>query len=129
MRILIVDDDFVTLKSLRAQLERMGHSVRVATDGESALRMAKDPSPDVALVDLLLSFENGLDVIEKLRPVLPRCYLALMTSWPGDEIIYEAEAAGADVFVAKEELPGALSGLLQHLERRLQEDESGGHRH
>jgi CheY-like chemotaxis protein len=128
LRILVVDDDFTILRGLRSLLEELGHRVYVASDGESALRVSKELTPDVVLVDLLLAYENGLDIIEQLRPILPRCHLALMTSWPGDEIIYEAEACGADVFVAKDELPSALLLLLRHLERQRQGNGSGGHR-
>lgn len=113
LRVLVVDDDFMVLSAMRKLLQGR-HTVKTVTDGTSAVDAARSFRPDVVFIDLLLAYENGLDIVETLRPMLPSAHLVLMTYHPGEEIIHEAAASGADSFVGKEELPVVLI-LLDHL--------------
>lgn len=115
MRVLLVDDDFWLLKGLRRVLER-DYEVRVATDGDTAVSIAESFKPRAVFVDLLLSYENGLDLIEQLRETLPDATIVLMSAYKMDQLIDEALAAGADGFLAKEQL-GAIGAFLWQIEK------------
>ncbi len=66
-KILLVDDSkFLRLATERA-LARAGYDVRSATDGESALNMAREIRPDVILLDMLLPKMTGPDVLKALK--------------------------------------------------------------
>ena len=66
-RILVVEDDHKTAELVRLYLERDGHQVLTAYDGLEGLELARDGSPDLVVLDLLLPGINGMDVCRKLR--------------------------------------------------------------
>jgi len=68
-QILLVDDEVAICEALTAFLAEQGHQVRYATNGEGAVAQALHA--DLAICDLRLGSENGLDVIERLRRVRP----------------------------------------------------------
>ncbi len=66
-RILVVDDEPEIVRVLRGYLERSGFEVLAAYDGEEALRRARQESPDLVLLDLMLPGVDGLDVARQIR--------------------------------------------------------------
>lgn len=67
MKILVVDDEKVIVKAMKFNFERDGYIVEVAYDGEEALRLAKDKSIDLIVLDLMLPKIDGLTVCQKIR--------------------------------------------------------------
>ena len=67
MNILIVDDEQVIVKAMKFNFERDGYAVEVAYDGEEALRVAKDKTIDIIVLDLMLPKIDGLTVCQKIR--------------------------------------------------------------
>jgi two-component system response regulator MprA len=66
-RILVVEDDAKIADLLRRGLAFEGYAVDVASDGESALTLARDREPDVVILDLMLPGMDGLQVCRRLR--------------------------------------------------------------
>ena len=54
MKILIVDDEKLLVKGIKFNFEQDGYTVETAYDGEEALRLAKDKSIDIIILDLML---------------------------------------------------------------------------
>jgi len=67
MRVLVVDDNLDAAEMLAEWLSAIGHSVRVAADGPTALEIAADFKPDVALLDIGLPVMDGYEVARRLR--------------------------------------------------------------
>ena len=67
MKILIVDDEKVIVKAMKFNFEREGYTVEVAYDGEEALRLARDKSISIIVLDLMLPKIDGLTVCQKIR--------------------------------------------------------------
>ena len=65
--ILIVEDSPTDALVLRRALERYGHSVTVATDGESGIHRAIDDQPDLILMDVVMPRLNGFEATRELR--------------------------------------------------------------
>jgi len=65
--VLVVDDEPAILRFVRIALSNLGYKVSVATSGEEGLRLAREVSPDIVLLDVLMVPMNGFDVLEKLR--------------------------------------------------------------
>jgi DNA-binding response OmpR family regulator len=63
LSILLVEDSIITLELLALFLERRGHAVEVATDGEAGLEMLKARHFDVALLDFHLPKKDGMEVL------------------------------------------------------------------
>lgn len=67
MKILIVDDEKLLVKGIKFNLEQDGYSVETAYDGEEALKLARDKSISLIVLDLMLPNVDGLTVCQKVR--------------------------------------------------------------
>ncbi len=67
MKILIVDDEKLLVKGIKFNLEQDGYEVETAYDGEEALKMARDKSISLIILDLMLPKIDGLTVCQKVR--------------------------------------------------------------
>ena len=66
-RILIVEDDPDIAMGLQEDLARHGHESEVARDGDAGLRLGRDASWDVILLDVMLPLRDGFEVCRELR--------------------------------------------------------------
>ena len=102
-RILVVDDDRASRLLLRHALERDGHVVDEAEDGEAALRVFTQTMPDVVLLDGSMPGLEGFDLCAELRtrPSAAKTPILMVTSLDDDESIARAFKAGATDYIAK----------------------------
>jgi two-component system, chemotaxis family, CheB/CheR fusion protein len=102
-RILVVDDSSVQAKSLSMLLELMGHEVRLAHDGPSALQISTEFRPDIALIDVGLPGMSGFEVARRIReqPELRHMVLIAQTGWGREEDREQSREAGFDHHLAK----------------------------
>jgi DNA-binding NarL/FixJ family response regulator len=100
LRCLIVDDSPHFLSAARGLLEREGMVVvAVASNGDDAVRLAKELGPDVTLVDIDLGGESGFDVVRRLTretDLLPAAVILVSTHAEEDyaELISASPVAG-----------------------------------
>ena len=81
--LLLVDDDTDQLELRRLLLERSGNSVRTATGPETALSLARERPPAVAIMDLRLpGLQDGLSLIRQLSELPVR--IIVLSGWPAD---------------------------------------------
>jgi putative two-component system response regulator len=101
--ILVVEDDAAIRLLLTAVLEREGHHVRIAADGEAALAAIRAEEPDVVLLDIGLPRVDGLEVTRRLRldPRFRALPVILLTAQVSLDDMVRGLDAGADDFVAK----------------------------
>lgn len=114
LRILVVDDNDDTAMSASLLYRQLGHEVRTAPDGPSALEAALDFRPDVALLDLGLPGFDGFEVARRLRqqPTLQKIMLVAMTGYGKESDREAAQAAGFDHFLVK---PNTFDGIQEIL--------------
>ncbi|MBQ2897208.1 MAG: response regulator transcription factor [Clostridia bacterium] len=67
MKLLIVDDEKLLVKGLKFNFEQDNYEVVTASDGEEAVKAAKDKTIDLIILDLMLPKMNGLEVCQKVR--------------------------------------------------------------
>jgi len=103
LRVLVVDDHDVVQWGFRVLLGEQPWVERclAARNGEEALELARRFEPDVALVDLFLSEESGVDVCASLRAASPSTRV-LLISGAGRMSPAAARTAGASGFVSKD---------------------------
>src|SRR3990167_2348279 len=65
--VLVVEDDEFLLKAYNIKLKKEGFEVWLARDGKEAIAYLKKDPPDIVLLDLMLPYLNGFEVLEKLR--------------------------------------------------------------
>lgn len=103
--ILLVEDFPPLLRRWTRELQHAGKRVLAATTGESALDLVRESKPDIAIVDLFLAAENGVNVIKMLREVDSEFYAILVSAHMSVAYATAAMRAGADdVFFKPESL-------------------------
>ena len=102
-KVLVVDDNVDAAELLGAWLVQLGHDVRVALDGPTALTIAVGFLPDVVLLDLGLPGMDGYEVAVRMREALglhPVHFIAL-TGYGQPKDRHHTEAAGFDAHLVK----------------------------
>jgi CheY-like chemotaxis protein len=112
-RVLVVDDDAVTLETLALGLRESGHTVSVAPTGRAAL-VAIRPPPDVLLLDLNLPDIDGFEVLRRIRERRLKVPTVTMTGYYLDFDPKQASALGAAEHLRK---PIFLDDLLPVIAR------------
>ena len=100
-KILVVDDDTSILKVLKMRLEASGYDVSVAASIGEALKAAKDTTFDLALLDYKLGDGNGVELMEKLQPMMPRIQIIILTAYGTIENAVKAMKQGAYTYLTK----------------------------
>jgi DNA-binding NarL/FixJ family response regulator len=120
IRILLVDDHDAVRRGLRAMLEsRPGWQVcGEASDGRTAVKMAAQLRPDIAVLDLELPALNGLEATRLIKKEHPEIEVLIYTMYDTEELIRKVLAAGARGYVLKsdagEHLLDAVETLSHH---------------
>src|SRR5688572_11582919 len=99
-RVLIVDDNQVNAELLEAHLDGTGYDTRTATNGEDAIRFAREWSPDVVLLDVMMPKVSGFEVCRQLRadPTTARAGVLMVTALDQPTDIERAVDVGTDDF-------------------------------
>ena len=117
--ILVVDDEPKIVKLVRDYLERAGFAVRVASDGKSALLLARTEKPDLIVLDLGLPKMDGLDVTRELRKLSTVPIIMLTArSEESDKLI--GLELGADDYITKPFSPKELVARVRVVFRRME---------
>ena len=104
MRILIADDEAVSLKLLESRLRKWGYDVVSARDGSDAWEvLASQASPSLAILDWQMPGLDGLELCRKIRQLgrEPYVYVILLTAKSRPEDVVAGLEAGADDYLAK----------------------------
>jgi len=117
-RVLVVDDDVKTVELVKLYLKRDGYQVLTAYDGIEALRLARESSPDLIVLDLMLPDMDGLEVCRILRhesdvPII------MLTAKTTDQDKLTGLGLGADDYVTKPFSPKVLVARVLAVLRRL----------
>jgi len=117
MRVLVVDDEQNIRRTLTLALESMEHEVASASDGASAVKQLKAGSFDVMLLDLKLSQESGLDVLEEALRISPQLAVVIVTAFASIETAVEAMRRGAFDYLPKPCTPEQVRHVLGRIAR------------
>ncbi len=117
-RVLVVDDEADLVRILQFGLQAIGYQVETASDGQEALKKAREIKPDIILLDLMLPKLDGYKVCRLLKfderyKNIPIIILSARTQ-EGDQLL--AMEMGANRFVTK---PYDFAEVLSHIETLL----------
>ena len=113
--ILVVDDEPQITRVLRTTLVAQGYDIRVANDGEMALEIMKDWTPNIIITDLSMPRVNGVELCRRVRAVSQVPILVLSVRDQERQKI-EALDAGADDYITK---PFSMNELLARVRANL----------
>ena len=112
--ILVVDDNRTNRIKLTRSLERQGHAVDTAEDGEHALQMLKSRSFDVVLLDIIMPVMDGFEVLERIKgdPDLRDIPVIVISALDETESAVRCIENGAEDFLPKTFDPVLLRARL-----------------
>jgi two-component system, OmpR family, response regulator len=117
VRVLVVDDEASLAELLASVLRYEGWEIRTAADGSSAVRTAREFQPDAILLDIMLPDFDGLEVLRRVRGILPHVCVLFLTARDSVQDRVSGITAGGDDYVTKpfslEEVVARLRGLLR----------------
>lgn len=118
-KILVIDDDPMTLLSLSRLLNRNGNTVFTANNGEDGLALAFEKNPHLLITDWRMPKLNGIELCKALRDneSTRHCYIIMLTGKETDEELIQALEAGADDFMVKPFTPRVLEARIRSGER------------
>ena len=127
--VLIVDDEYIGRETLQSVLEGEGYELEMAENGFQAIEKAKQLSPDVILLDVMMPGMTGFEVCQRIRsdPQIAEIPIIILTALDDRESLLNALKAGADDFISKPfdryELRARLLGItrLNRYQKLLQE--------
>jgi CheY-like chemotaxis protein len=116
-RILVVDDHEDAAELLEEYLRGFGSEIRVAHDGASALRIAEEFRPELALVDIGMPAMDGYEVARRLRQQThdPHLRVVAITGYSRDPERERAESAEFDAHLLKPVRAEKLTKVLEDL--------------
>ncbi len=117
MKILLVDDDRDLVDLLRYALQREGHTIVTAYDGEAALRTFLAESPDLVILDIMMPKRSGFDVLQDIRRA-GQVPVVMLTALSDEETAVKALRAGADDCVSKPFRLREFKARVEALQRR-----------
>ena len=114
-RVLLADDNVDFVSSLGDLLSARGHDVRIAHDGEEALKAAEEFEPEVAFVDIGMPKVHGYEVARRLRsrPATSGALLVAVTGWGQENDRKRAREAGFDRHLVKPVDPDEIDTILE----------------
>lgn len=121
-RILIVEDEAGLATTLKDRLQKEGHTVSVARDGNSGMDMATREPFDVLILDLMLPGQNGLTICQKVRQLGSNAPILMLTArrQTMDKVI--GLRTGADDYLTK---PFKMVELLARVDALLRRTAAG----
>ncbi len=115
MRLLIVDDDTLILKSLSLTLSREEDIdiIGCATDGAEAIKICEEQSVDIVLMDIRMPGIDGIATTKLVKQRYPNMRVMMLTTFDDKPNIQQALSAGADGYLIKTDRISDIAGKLR----------------
>ena len=114
IRVMVVDDHEIVRIGLKQVLDLSGEFevVGQAADGEEAVRVAAEVSPDLVLMDVIMPRKDGVEACREIMAAAPEVRVVMLTASNAEDAVVESVAAGASGYLLKEtDMEQLLSAL------------------
>ncbi|MFB3884499.1 MAG: response regulator [Thermodesulfobacteriota bacterium] len=112
MKILVVDDDAIVIKSCRRILEAEGFEVTTVPGADEALEKVKHVAFDLLLMDVKMPKHDGIFLMREIKKDWPHIPIIVMSGYPTPETIADALKLGATQFIPKPFRPDELTKVV-----------------
>jgi DNA-binding response OmpR family regulator len=122
MKVLVVDDDAIVIKSCTRILESEGYTVFTVPGADEALELLRKASFDLLLIDVKMPKRDGLFLMKEIRKSWVDVPVIVMSGYPTPETVADVLKSGATQFIPKpfrpDELINAIRQVLERNENR-----------
>ena len=129
MKVLIADDEIDLTRALGAILKYSEYEVKIANNGEEALKIAENEKFDILILDVMMPKKTGIEVVEELRKKNINTPILMLTAKAETEDIVEGVDKGADDYLTKpfekDELLARIRALVRKNENRTKKIKIG----
>lgn len=115
-RIIVIDDEVAVRRTTCRALERAGHRVAEASDGEEGLRILADAGADLVITDIFMPGQDGILTVRRMRKEFPQVRVIVISGGDSSGLLdlrRDAELLGAAASLRK---PFTISDLLQAIQ-------------
>lgn len=126
IKILLAEDDLQLVDMYSRKFELEGFDVRIAEDGQKAINILKDFTPDVAILDIMMPNVDGLEVLKYLKstPGMENVITIMLTNMSDQTTAEEIYELGATEYLVKAELtPLEVANKVRELLKIYKKDE------
>jgi CheY-like chemotaxis protein len=120
-KVLIIEDNETLNEAYKLILEKDGHEVTTAFNGEEGLERLQSLTPDLILLDMLMPKMDGLEFLRHFNPAkFPKTQIIILSNLNEDEQVEEARKLGAHRYILKANTsPRELAMKVNHIIGRL----------
>lgn len=110
--VIIIDDDFLVVNSLKTIVEAAGIKVlAIGLNGEEALELYINHKPNLVLMDIRMDVLDGIQATEKILYHDPKANILLITTFQDEDYIQKALSLGAKGYILKENISGIIPAI------------------
>ena len=124
MKILVVDDDAIVIKSCKRILEAEGFEVLTVPSADEALEIIRKYDFDLLLVDVKMPKHDGMFLMREIKKDLPDTPIIVMSGYPTQETIADVLKLGATQFIPKPFRPDELVKLIRQVLQKVSSKKS-----
>jgi two-component system, OmpR family, alkaline phosphatase synthesis response regulator PhoP len=126
-KILAVDDEKHIVRLVQVNLERQGYEVITANDGKEALQKVEDEHPDLVVLDVMMPYMDGFEVLQTLRrnPQTANIPVIMLTAKAQDQDVFRGWQSGVDCYLTKPFNPMELIAFVTRIFKSLDDDSTG----
>lgn len=129
-KILAVDDEKHIVRLVQVNLERAGYQVVTAFDGKEALEKVASENPDLVVLDVMMPYMDGFEVLQNLRknPGTRDLPVIMLTAKAQDADVFRGWQSGVDCYLTKPFNPMELIVFVKRI-FKSQEETDGDNRY
>jgi len=124
MKILVVDDDAIVIKSCRRILEAEGFEVLTVPSADEALEIIKRYDFDLLLIDVKMPKHDGMYLMREVKQNCPEIPIIVMSGYPTPETIADVLKLGATQFIPKPFRPDELIKSVRQVIQKVSSKKS-----
>jgi DNA-binding NtrC family response regulator len=119
MKILVVDDDAIVIKSCKRILEAEGLEVSTVASADEALEAIKKNEFDLLLIDVKMPKHDGVFLMREIKKVIPDMPIVVMSGYPTAETVSDVLRLGATQFIPKPFRPDELIKTIRPVLQKI----------
>lgn len=119
MKVLIVEDDFISNEYLKEIVLAQGYECRTADNGKEGFNIYKEFSPDIILSDIQMPIMNGLEMLEAIRKERSDTIVVMLTAFGSEEYAVQSFLKGANNYLKKPVFHKDILLLLKRYENEI----------